>query len=214
MDRDTGIAPEPGEPALRDEPHALISAHDHESETQRINENAYTPRQRLLHWVVAALVALQLLVGLTIGNTLDIPGPHPGLARLFAIHGGTGTLIFVLMAWRWSLRQARGVPPPPPGTPEDTTLLAHANHRAFYVVLLIMPVIGWFAVGAAGHNLSFFGIFAIPAPIGADPDAARFFGRLHAATAVVLVAAIAAHLASVVYHTYVRRDSLLRRMLP
>jgi hypothetical protein len=58
------------------------------------------------------------------------------------------------------------------------------------VLLLTIPVIGWCAFLFRGG-----------------------FAALHAAGAGVLVLAIAAHLAGVGYHSWIRRDGLLQRMV-
>ena len=172
----------------------------------------FLPAQRRLHWIVAGLVVVQLTFGMWIGAVSAQPGNAELLSRLFAVHGGTGALIFVLMLARLRLRRDIGVPPPTPGTPALAAMLARLNHHAFYVLLLALPVIGWFALGAHGVPLSLFGILDLPAPIAADHDSAVVLGRMHGGLALLLVAAIAAHLAGVVYHTRGRRDGTLQRM--
>jgi len=107
------------------------------------------------------------------------------------LHAAVGTTIFVLMLSRWQLRRRVGAPPPPAGTPVDAAGLARANHLGYYVLLLAIPVIGWCAF-----------LF----------DSG--FAALHVAGIGVLVLAIAAHLAGVAYHSWIRRDGLLQRMVP
>jgi cytochrome b561 len=135
-------------------------------------ESGYTPRQRHLHWIVAGLVTLQLVLGVFIGSTR--PADH---RLVLWVHAAVGSTIFVLMLLRWQLRQRVGAPRPPSGT--------------YYVLLLALPVIGWFAYLFHGG-----------------------FGALHAAGAGVLVLAIAAHFAGVIYHRRFLQDDLLQRMLP
>jgi cytochrome b561 len=148
-------------------------------------EGGYTLRQRRLHWIVASLVVLQLMLGAFIGSTR--PADHRPILML---HAAIGTTIFILMLSRWQLRRRIGAPPPPAGTPVDAAVLARANHLGYYVLLLTIPVIGWCAF-----------LF----------DSG--FGALHAAGAGVLVLAIGAHLAGVAYHSWIRRDGLLQRMV-
>ena len=149
-------------------------------------EGGYAPRQRQLHWIVAGLVFLQLLLGTFIGVTQ--PVDHRSVLVLHAVIGST---IFLLMLMRWRLRRRVGAPAPPSGTSVDAAVLARVNHLGYYVLLLGIPVIGWCAYLFHGG-----------------------FGALHAAGAGVLVLAIIAHLAGVIYHRWVRRDELLQRMLP
>jgi cytochrome b561 len=167
------------------------------TDTKTVAEAAaagYARPMRVMHWTVVALVLVQLMVGMWIAGVPQDAENEALLGRLFGLHATTGLTIFALMIWRLRMRRRYGVPPSPPGTPEEAKSLALLNHRLFYVLLLAMPVVGWFALNSS------------------DPDTAGFLGRLHGATALVLVAAIGAHLAGVAYHTYVRRDGLLRRM--
>ncbi|MBS0640374.1 MAG: cytochrome b/b6 domain-containing protein [Acetobacteraceae bacterium] len=146
----------------------------------------YTGKQRRLHWIVAGLVVVQLALGSVIASSQ--PGDHKGTLLL---HAGIGTAIFLLMLSRWQLRKRVGAPPPPSGTPVDAAALARANHLGYYALLLAMPVIGWCAYLFGGG-----------------------FGAVHAAGAGILLLAIAAHLAGVAYHSWIRQDGLLHRMLP
>jgi len=50
-------------------------------------------------------------------------------------------------------------------------------------------------------------------PFGKDEALAKTLSLLHWCGAIALVLLIAAHLSGVVYHTLIRRDGLLRRML-
>jgi cytochrome b561 len=149
-------------------------------------EGGYARRQRRLHWIVAGLVVLQLLLGVIIGTTQ--PADH---RAVLWVHAAVGSTIFVLMLSRWKLRRRVGAPPPPSGTSVDAAILAHVNHLGFYVLLLALPVIGWCAYLFHGG-----------------------VGALHAAGVGVLVLAIAAHLGGVTYHRWFRHDDLLQRMLP
>ncbi len=148
----------------------------------------YALSQQQLHWVVAAAVVLQLLLGLWVGTTP--PARH---GAILVLHAVIGTTIFALMVSRLRLRRRLGAPPPPAGTPLDAAVFARANHLGYYALLLVLPVIGWCALLSRGA-------------IGAA------FGRVHLALALVLVLAICAHLAGVAYHGLIRRDGLLRRM--
>jgi cytochrome b561 len=153
----------------------------------------YSPRQRGLHWIVAALVVLQLVVGVTIGTLDQTRQNDTAIQGLLTLHLITGTIIFAAMVVRLRLRRELGAPPPPNGTPIDAAVLARTNHLGFYVLLLVLPVLGWLAYLTHGR-------------------AAVMWGALHGGLALTLFLAICAHLSGVVYHTYIRRDGLLHRM--
>jgi cytochrome b561 len=150
----------------------------------------YALRQRRLHWLVAAFVAVQLAVGLWI--RANGASHHAGV---LALHAAVGTAIFFLVLQRFRVRQQLGAPEPPEGTPTEVAKLAQVNHLGYYVILLALPVFGWLAYLC-------------------QDKMREFFGGFHWAFAVTLMLAICAHLAGVIYHTYVRHDGLLRRMWP
>ena len=75
-----------------------------------------------------------------------------------------------------------------------------------------MPVTGFLATNAWGFPLSVFGVLPVPSPLGKDEDIAKVLSLLHWCGAVTIVSLILAHLAGVIYHTFVRRDGLLQRM--
>jgi cytochrome b561 len=181
---------------LQDRPYTVSATPAGESVTNAERPACgYARQQKLLHWIVALLVLAQLAAGVWIG-TMAREGHEALLRKLLYAHLANGTLIFGLTAWRLSLRRSLGVPAPPPGTPVDATALALANHGAFYAILLALPVLGW---------LTYL------SPRG--PTHA-VLAATHAGTALALALAICAHLAGVAYHSFIRHDGLLKRMLP
>ena len=75
----------------------------------------YMPAQKVLHWLVAALVAVQAGLGLWVA--FAAPADEALAGRLYNAHDGTGAVILVLMLLRLAVRQLSYVPRPPRGTP-------------------------------------------------------------------------------------------------
>jgi cytochrome b561 len=171
---------------------------------------SYAPTIRWLHWLVAALVLLQIGLGLWV--TQAAPADDALKMGLYATHDGVGLVIFTAMLARLAARLRHGALAPGPGTPEWSTRLARANHVAFYILLLVQPVLGWFNNGANGFPLSVFGLFDIPAPIGRSEALAGVFSAAHFTVAALLGLLIVLHLLGVFYHVAIRRDGVLRRM--
>jgi cytochrome b561 len=171
----------------------------------------YTPVQKVLHWLVALMVLVQVGLGLWIGYAP--PDDEAFSNRLFNAHDGTGMLILVTVLVRLAVRQVRHAPPLPRGMPAWAAALAWLNHRALYLVLIIQPLLGWLNNGANGFPWSFYGFFDVPSPIAQNQAMAPLMSRLHFIGAMVLAVLVGMHLAGVFYHTFIRRDGLLRRML-
>jgi cytochrome b561 len=170
----------------------------------------YHPTSRWLHWLTAALVFVIIPVGLWI--KYFEPADEAFKLRLYNIHESLGVIVFVLVLVRILNRYLNPPPPLPPDTPAVIHLAARVNHWGLYALLVLMPVIGFLATNAWGFPLSVFGVLPLPAPIGKNEEIAKVLSFLHWCGALTILLLIAAHLAGVIYHTFVRRDGLLQRM--
>lgn len=171
----------------------------------------YSAAARGLHWLVVLLLTVSIPAG--VWMIYFEPADEAFKLRLYNIHESLGVLVFVLVLLRLLVRWLRPPPPLPPGTPMPIRLAAHATHVALYGLLLVQPVLGFLGTNAWGFPLRWFGLFTIPAPIGREVALAPVLSALHWWGAVCLLLLIGGHLAGVVYHTLIRRDGLLRRML-
>jgi cytochrome b561 len=161
----------------------------------RADTERYAGKQIALHWVVVALVVVQWLTheamaefwdAVEDGEASGLPGDPVAL-----LHMGAGASILVLMLIRLFVRVRHGAPGLPDDMPGILKIAARLNHYAFYALLILMPLGGAAAV--------FLGIEAA--------------AEVHSALVPVLFALIAAHLLGVLYHTVIRRDGLVWRML-
>ncbi|HZZ34551.1 MAG TPA: cytochrome b, partial [Caulobacteraceae bacterium] len=113
----------------------------------------------LLHWTIAALIVLQVVLGLRMGERTT-----PEAFAVFQLHKSVGITILLLslarLAWRLIHR-----PPPEPATlaPWERSL-ATAVHWAFYIVMLGMPLTGWIMVSTSRVVLPTLLYGAIPWP--------------------------------------------------
>jgi len=171
----------------------------------------YAPSSRWLHWLTAVLVVVVIVFGIWI--RYFEPANEAFKLRLYNIHESFGVIVFVLTLIRVVNRWRHPPPPLPPDTPAVIRLAAHTSHMALYALLLLMPVIGFLATNAWGFPLSVFGVLPLPVPLGKDEDLAKILSFLHWCGAITIVLLIGAHLMGVIYHTFIRRDGLLHRML-
>lgn len=153
----------------------------------------YSAIQISLHWLIAALVVFQLVFGEDMGRALDatedgLPVP-PDYALSTNLHVYVGIAILVLAAIRLVMRLGRGTPPPPDSTPRWQSLAADVVHWAFYLLLIGVPISGlvaWYVTPEAGD--------------------------LHSIAKPAFIVLIALHVAAVLYHQFVTRDAVARRM--
>jgi cytochrome b561 len=133
--------------------------------------------------------------------------------RLYNVHESLGVIVFVLALVRIAYRRLHPPPPLPDDTPRLVHLCAHATHLSLYALLLLMPVIGFLATNAWGFPLSVFGVLPLPSPIGKDEALAQWLSLFHWCGAIAIILLIGGHLGGVLYHTFIRRDGLLKRMI-
>jgi cytochrome b561 len=171
----------------------------------------YAAPARWFHWITAAVIGVIIVLGLWIAYFR--PDDEAFKLRLYNIHESFGVIVWVLTLMRLVYRRRHPPPPLPADTPAAIRFAAHATHVALYVLLLTLPVIGFLATNAWGFPLSVFGVVPLPSPVGKDEELAKALALLHRIGALALIALVAGHVAGVVYHTFMRKDGLLQRML-
>ena len=74
-------------------------------------------------------------------------------------------------------------------------------------------MIGFLATNAWGFPLSVFGVLPLPSPVGKDEELAKVLALLHRIGALSIIVLIGGHIAGALYHTFIRKDALLQRIL-
>jgi cytochrome b561 len=100
----------------------------------------WTALHKLLHWAVAAAVLAQLWLGFQLD---DLAEDDPERLRTLALHASTGLLVLALMLVRLPWRLSHPVPPPPATLGPRLARASVIAHRAFYVLLLVLPWRWW-----------------------------------------------------------------------
>ena len=165
----------------------------------------YTRPAVVFHWVIAALILLNLPLGL-IAPQLDY-----GIARLvlLRVHAGIGLLVLVLSLGRGAWRLTHQPPPLPENTSPLIRRASHAAHTALYVLMFGLPLSGIAMVFAAGTYRVLLGLPMTNSP---DFEAAALPAAVHVAGAFILIGLLALHVGAVLLHQLVWRDGLLTRM--
>jgi cytochrome b561 len=171
----------------------------------------YAAPARGIHWITAALVGVIIFLGLWIAYFR--PEEEAFKLRLYNVHESLGVTVWVLTLIRLAYRRRHPPPPLAADTPAAIRVAAHATHVSLYVLLLTLPVIGFLATNAWGFPLSVFGALPLPSPVGKDEELAKVLALAHRIGAFAIIALIGGHIAGALYHTFIRKDGLLRRML-
>jgi len=176
--------------------------------SQTAASQSYTGVAKTLHWVIMILLALMLYGGWAAEGL-------PREERLVALqgHAGLGIIVLVLMIARLLWRAIHPAPPLPDDLPRWQRIAATATHHSLYLAVILQPLAGLaMTMTSSRRNLRPFDLFGLQV---APNQAIHSIGHdLHAILPIVIIALIAAHAAAALYHHFVRRDNVLKRMLP
>lgn len=130
-------------------------------------------------------------------------------------HVQLGLLLATVVAFRLAWRLGSTPPRGDPSEPVWRAGMAHAVHTALYALMIALPISGYILWDYGSADMSVLGIVSAPDLLTPSEDerlrAASWYLHLFAGWA--LVALVALHVSAAVWHQWVRRDGLLRRML-
>jgi len=166
----------------------------------------YHPAQVVLHWLSAALVIGAWVVGAIVMERIP-SGASDQRILVLGAHMAAGLTIALIVALRVALRLS--LEQPARATTGNALLdgLARIVHLSLYVATLGMAASGLALAVQAGLPAIVVG--GAPLPDSLADYSAR---GLHAAIGTVLISLVALHAVAALYHQFVRRDGLLRRM--
>lgn len=176
-----------------------------------MSATAYTPAQKVLHWALFMLVFA--IYGLSYGDSFFQRG-DPTRALAWWLHISFGLFLAGVVVWRVGLRLSSGAPKLPQTMNRLEQVLAKVAHLALYALLIAIPLLGIMLTWFRGDALSFFGLFTIPAPFSPDRDIARSIKDIHGLCANGILILVGVHGSAALWHHFVRKDDILKRMLP
>ncbi len=164
-----------------------------------------------MHWFVAAAV----IVLLAIGPVMKRLVPEGSLRdNLYNFHEALGAVVLIVMVARLIRRLAYGAPVPDATMPPFEQRASLWAQYALYVLLFLITGLGWAGTNAYGDPVSVFGLFDFPAILSKDQALSDRIFVWHLICGILIGAIVALHVAGALYHGLVKRDSVLRRMLP
>lgn len=167
----------------------------------------YTSVAKAFHWTIVVLIALMLFAGWTVGSL-----PKEDRLGVMQVHAGIGIIILILMVSRLAWRLGHPAPALPSDLPRWQQIAAKSTHHGLYFFVILQPLLGLALTMTSKFNLKAFGVLGLQiTPNQPIHSGAEF---LHDINAYVITALIALHVAAALYHQFIRRDVVLKRMLP
>lgn len=174
----------------------------------RNTENSYGWLAKFFHWVISPLIIVMLIFGFFLDKLSKDFQP-----TAYNYHKLTGLLILTLVVLRilWTVIN------PKPKLPEDTLLwqriAEHVVQGLMYVSIFMMPLVGWLGASYAGYA-PHLGQLQLKLPVSHDLSKAELFFKLHELFAFLLIGLLIIHVSAALYHHIIKKDMILKRMLP
>lgn len=170
--------------------------------------NRYSTASIAMHWLmVLCFVGIYLAINLA----EEFDKGSFGRTFLRDTHFSLGLLVFLLVWVRIVLRVTGSTPPIVPAPPVWQEKLGKAVHGFLYLLMVLMPLIGWAALSARGKAIPFFGL-SLPALLAEDKALGRQIMEVHELGGNLGYFLIGGHAAAALFHHYFVKDNTLRRM--
>ncbi|MGB0135565.1 cytochrome b [Dokdonella sp.] len=164
---------------------------------------------KALHW----LMAIAIIGNGVLGWIMHEMAPSMDKLNTYAIHKSIGLTVLALLLVRisWKLLDKRPADEP---MPRWQRIAAHATHGVLYLLMLLIPLSGWFYNSVRGYPLQWFKWFNLPALAGKNEGLVELAHLAHESLVWVLVGVLAAHVGGALMHHFRERDNTLLRMIP
>ena len=168
----------------------------------------YDAVTKILHWLIFLAVAAQYAVGEFMPH-IGRKTPETGLVWVHVFLGGI-ILLLIVIAIVWRLTHPV---PQLPELPGWQRVAAAATHWALYLLVLVMVLLGWAASNGRGWPVTILGV-PLPALAQNGDRWAHTAGDIHSFLVNVLLGLVGLHVAAALYHHFIQRDNVLKRILP
>ncbi|MDE8349694.1 MAG: cytochrome b [Acidocella sp.] len=178
----------------------------------------YTRTAVVLHWLIALLVGLNILLAITTDYF-----PDTYVRPMLDLHKSIGITMLGLVALRILWRLTHRPPPLPADYKPWEVLLANTAHYALYVLIIAMPLTGWTSdsgwKGAPSHPMMLFWIipwFRFGFITSMDAAHQKYihdlFGNIHTLLSYCLYGVLGLHVLGALKHQFIDRHPAIQRM--
>jgi cytochrome b561 len=173
-------------------------------------QRGYTSTAKALHWVIVALMTAQYIFAWAMPHI----GRNTPVTTLISLHFSFGMIILAVAIVRLGWRLTHTEPEHKDDLPPWQQRASRLMHWALYVLLFVVPILGWINTSYRGMPIVMFGA-ELPTLVAKGSAGWRWTGDVHGLLAnYLLLGLIGLHAGAALYHYFVRRDGVLQRMLP
>ena len=174
-------------------------------------QQRYTKVAIVFHWLIALMIIGTFTMGLVM---TDMPGLTPTKLKYYSWHKWAGVTILALATLRLLWRLTHAAPAYPNSMSDWQKTSANALHGLLYVLMLAVPLSGYFYTLSAGFPVVYFGLFELPVLIAKNEALKPVLKEVHFWLNMVLAGTVGLHVAAALKHHFIDRDGIVKRMLP
>lgn len=179
----------------------------------RNTETGYGLVAIAFHWIIAALFAGQVTLGIFMTGLAD---EAPAKFGLYQWHKSFGLLILLLALMRLAWRLINRAPNQPASMPALERQAARLAHVFLYAAIVLVPVTGWAFVSSSPLGIPTFAFYLVVVPhlpVPVSDAAEAVLQRIHTSLALLSAAVAILHIGAALRHHFVLKDTVLRRMI-
>ncbi|MGI9289765.1 MAG: cytochrome b [Gammaproteobacteria bacterium] len=190
--------------------------------TQPSEVRGWNRLARWFHWLTLGLIVIQIPLGFWMVEVYEVYaetyGDDTWVMRSSLMHHTLGFIVLSVTFCRLGWRFRNPVPELPASLELYQLYLARMTHFCLYALLFIYPISGWASLSAyeGEFPIFFFGwdnVFRIVPQVTEDAFFNyEFFAVIHRYCWRVGLVILGLHIAGALWHQYVARDGVLRRM--
>jgi cytochrome b561 len=168
--------------------------------------DSYGSVAKFFHWFIAVAIIGLIIVGYSLENINS--------SMLYKAHKAIGFFVLLVviarLLWRFS-----NIVPSYHALPKWMVFGANAMHYTLYALMIIVPFAGFIASNAGQYPVSFLFLFDMPSLFANKyPQLGKDAMFIHKQAALIFACVIGFHILAALYHHFIRKDNILKRMLP
>ena len=182
----------------------------------------WTRIARVFHWTTLVLIIIQIPLGLLMVEVYEVYtetyADDTWVMRTSLVHHTLGFTILGVTLSRFGWRMSHPAPALPASLESYQRWLARLTHICLYLLLIIYPLSGWASLSAyeGEFPIFFFGFDNVPGIVPQATEDAffnyEFFAEIHRYCWRVGAALLGLHVVGALWHHFVAKDGVLRRM--
>ncbi|OLY96290.1 cytochrome b [Polynucleobacter sphagniphilus] len=168
----------------------------------------YNPISVAFHWLMAAIIVVTWSIAIVVSDMPLSPARITG----YSWHKWLGVTVFFLVILRLVWRATHLAPQLEIKMPVWQERAMQLTHFALYLLMMVIPLVGWLMSSAKGYTVNYFGLFELPDLLSKDKALGHQLKDLHEYLADILVALVCLHVLAALKHQFIDKDGLLSRM--